>query len=61
MKFRDYDKRVDEVALLAGLKDMYEYGKLVAKFGPKAAKRWRAIENALDDLIDIMEKAKKKK
>ena len=62
MKFRDYvkEERIDEVAILAGLKDMYEYGKLVAKFGPKAAKKWRAIENALDDLVSMLEKEKAK-
>jgi hypothetical protein len=62
MKFRDYvkPKRIDEVALLAGLADLAEYGKLVAQFGPKAAKKWRAIEKALGELNDMMKKEKAK-
>ncbi len=61
MKIRDYltQERIDEVAILAGLKDLAEFGKLVVKFGPKAAKKWRAIENSLTELVDMMEKAKK--
>jgi hypothetical protein len=53
------ETQVNEVALLAGLADLAEYGKLAIKFGPKAAKKWRAIEKALGELNDIMLAAKK--
>ncbi len=52
---------VNEVAFLAGLADLAEYGKLAMKFGPKAAKKWRAIEKALGELNDMIEKEKQKK